>query len=181
MAVSKDAIRKALETLSYASKDDYDGMEAEYFASIAKLTNDYHAYVRYSMVKNNLNRFTDGCTSECPKCNTSKSIYLMDLTLCETFLSPYIIEKEEKIEMYTDTNDLVSPKNFKSKEFESLLNFIKSEKPEMLYLINNHAYCVDCKISFPANKSMLEVIGKKISFDEIIDWLKNNKDTNDLE
>jgi hypothetical protein len=181
MQVTKDKIRSALEVLSHASKSDYDGIEAEYFATIAKLSNDYDNYIKFNIVKNKIGNFIKAKMPSCPSCNDGRNVFIVDLNINLLFFDPFISDKENIVQLYTDTNDIYSIIDFKSPDFLSLLSFVKKENPELYYLFDNHAYCKKCKISFKGNDFIASGIGDTIPFEDIISWSKENVESNDLE
>ena len=181
MQVTKDKIRSALEVLSHASKSDYDGIEAEYFATIAKLSNDYDNYIKFNIVKNKIGNFIKAKMPSCPSCNDGLNVFIVDLNINLLFFDPFVSDKENIVQLYTDTNDIYSIIDFKSPDFLSLLSFVKKENPELYYLFDNHAYCKKCKISFKGNDFIASGIGDTIPFEDIISWSKENVESNDLE
>lgn len=181
MSQRSESIRKALEVLSHVSKEDYEGMEAEFFATVAKLSSDYESHVRYSIAKENINDYIHNNLPHCPSCGDKDSVFIASPSLELRFFSPYLDKKDEKIHMYTDTNESYLMRNYPSNEFSNFLEEVRKILPDKSYLLDEHLYCSNCKVSFPPNDFILNAWNKQVSFSDIVEWSKNKCEKNEVE
>jgi len=172
MVSNKDALRKALETLSHVTSEDYEGMEPEFFAAVTKLSHDYEKNVTMNIVKNNLGNYIRENIPPCPACLTTSSVVICSPSIELRYYYPYINLKEERVIFYTDIEDNILPENYESEQNLSLTKAIDLHVPNLGYLRNDHSYCKDCNYSFPANDFIKNISSKNASFDDIVKWNK---------
>lgn len=165
-------IRRALEVLSHLSKDDYEGIEAELFATVAKLSADYESHVRYSVANNYIHKYIKFNLPCCPKCNDKDHILIASPTVELKFLSPYLDRRDESINMYSETEIIFSLKKYLSDEFDDFHKSVSKNLQENIYMISDHLFCSNCQVSFPPNEFVKNIWNTNLMFSDIVEWSK---------
>jgi len=170
MSAAKNEIKKALELLSHISPADYEGLEAEFSITLAKLSNDYASHVKYSIACNHIENFISGNIPKCPSCNSMDNVYIAYPQVELLCFTPYLDRKNENVIFYTDITDTIYADS--SKETEDPCDVKDHSK-------RRHMYCTECKTSFAENKFIKDAFNhaKRITFEEIAAWAKEYSST----
>lgn len=181
MQKNTQEIKKALEVLSHVSREDYEGMEAEFFATVAKLSADYESHVRYSIANNSIQKYIKSNIPSCPKCNDRDSVNIAAPTIELRYFTPYLDRKNEAVYMYTESDEVSAMKNYLCSNYSKFQKDVKESMPDNSYLLEEHLFCSNCRLSFPPNDFVKNIWDKKLFFSDIVEWSKNNGTEDEVE
>jgi hypothetical protein len=56
-----------------------------------------------------------------------------------------------------------------------LAEVVRTNAPDIAYLLEEHLCCYECDIAYPASKELGELIGKEVEFGTIVEWAKTKQ------
>lgn len=171
MAINQTEIKRAISLLSTVGEEEISGMEPEFFAAYARFSGSYKNHVEKQIATDNAKEWALSQFPSCPNCG-ERNITICSPVINLASVDIYTHQSTRSISIGSDIFDNLS---FKNKDYQSLVEVVRANAPEISYLLEDHLSCYTCDINYPASKEIDDLLGKDVPFGTIVEWINNGK------
>jgi hypothetical protein len=169
--MGKVEYKRAIDLLSTASEEDISSMEPEFFMAYARFSEVYKKHVEKQVAEENAKDWGLSKLPPCPNCG-KKTITICTPKIDLSNLDIYVYPTPRRISFGLDEFDTIY---FNNPVYEELAEVVRTNAPDIAYLLEEHLCCYECDITYPASKELRELIGKEVEFGTIVEWAKTKQ------